>query len=197
MNGTQRGVKMKLSNGLSLSIGNMKIGRTVNFSLSPVKGCCHNCSVCAKSCYAMKAYSLHKSVEAAWDKNLDMVNEDPECLEEIYKYIVSRRKPIEFFRIHTSGDFINREYLLKQCDIAKRTPNVKYLAFTKNYDLINENADMIPENMNVVFSGWTGLEMNNPHNFPVATATECSGSCEICKDRWSIKKGENKYFNKH
>lgn len=200
---------MKLPNGLSLSVGNMKIGRTVNLPISPIQGCCHNCIVCAKSCYAIKAYRLYKNVKAAWDKNLGMINEDPECLEEVYNYIVSRRKPVEFFRIHTSGDFINREYFLKWCDIAKRTPEVNYLAFTKNYDLINENVDMIPENMNVVFSGWTGLAMENPNNFPVAwlndgietripeTATECSGSCETCKDCWSIKKGESKYFNKH
>ena len=33
---------------------------------------------------------------------------------------------------------------MKWCDIAKRTPDVNYLAFTKNYDLINENVNMIP-----------------------------------------------------
>ena len=106
------------------------------------------------------------------------------------------------FRFHVGGDIIDNMYFDYMVAIARDFPATKFLAFTKKYEIVNDyisNGDTIPDNMSIVFSSWIGLEMINPHSFPVAwyqdgtetripeSAIECFGTCDSCGICWNLK----------
>ena len=122
-----------------------------------------------------------------------------------------------FFRFHVSGDIPDSVYFAHMIDIADRNQHCEILCFTKKYDIVNDYLNLggkIPENLHIVFSGWTGLEMNNPYSLPEAhvrykdgtttakpTAKECGGNCTDCLltegGCWSLQSGEQVIFNEH
>lgn len=196
-----------------LSKGNSKIGNIMNISLTPIKSCIGLENVCAKDCYAMKAYKQYPNTRKAWDANYIMATDFPELFflhihNELCKY------KGKYFRWHVAGDFLSREYYARCCKLALEFPQIRFLAFTKQYDIVNYFADkkMIPsENFNVVFSSWPAYKMDNPHNFPVAWMNDkagvedripadsfvCPGSCDECYACWGFGKGQSVVFTQH
>ena len=58
--------------------------------------------------------------------------------------------------------------------VARKNPEVKFMAYTKKYDLVNKYFDKggkeFPDNYTLRFSEWDkSWEVPNPHNLPVAT----------------------------
>jgi hypothetical protein len=152
-------------------------------------------------------------VRKQWDANLEHLERDMEgFFEEIYKKL-SSKITYKFFRWHVGGDLVNAVHFSYIQGIARLLPEIKFLIFTKQYEIINYSVSEqfpFPPNLTVVFSGWPGLEMDNPNNFPVAwmddgtdqripeDAIHCFGSCENCGICWSLK-GVNKdvKFDRH
>ena len=84
-------------------------------------------------------------------------------------------------------------------------------------DSINEyvaNGGEIPENLQLIFSAWPGMPLDNPYNFPTSSprfidgscaapegAKECPGNCSECAVMgagcWTLKAGEGVVFNAH
>ena len=106
----------------------------------------------------------------------------------------------------------NFDYLNACCEIAKRNPEVKFLAFTKQYEIVGEALELglIPSNFNIVFSAWNELIPENKDSVPVAyyddgehedlidpKATVCGGDCQHCKKCFYLGKGESVRFSKH
>lgn len=122
-----------------------------------------------------------------------------------------------FFRFHVSGDMPDNVYFAHMVDIAERNTHCEILCFTKKYEIVNEFLEFggkIPNNLHIVFSGWRGLNMNNPFNLPEAhvryrdgtttacdSAKECGGNCTECAITdggcWSLGYGEQVVFNEH
>ena len=165
-----------------------------------------------------------------------MIVKDPETYwREVEASIMMSR----FFRFHVSGDIPSTEYFAKMVEVAKRNPHCEILCFTKKYEIVSEYIDkkyldsifgttihpqlynlwmiaesFIPKNLHRVFSGWTGLQMYNPYQFPEAhvryrdgsttarkDAIECSGNCTECAltegGCWRLQKGQQVVFNEH
>lgn len=197
---------------MKISKGNTKVPYA-NVSLTPIKSCKGCSDICGKDCYAMKSYKQYPAVRAAWDGNLEQATLDIDSyFTEILKFLKTYKKP--FFRWHVAGDIISMAYFDYMLKIAYEFPDIKFLAFTKQYSIVNtvitEQHGIVPQNLSIVFSSWTGLPMHNPHGFPVAwyqdgtetripdTAILCSGSCEHCNICWSLKNiGRDVVFNKH
>lgn len=193
-----------------ISDRNSKLGKVPNVSLPPIASCRKD-APCKKECYALKAYRMYPNVKTAWNDNLEMVqNNYTQYWTDIADYLSSKRKPVPFFRWHVSGDIIDTEYLYEMCAIATMFPDTTFLAFTKQYDIVNSYPYDIPDNLTIIFSAWPGLEMDNPNNYPVAwyqdgTETRipaehlrCPGNCETCGMCFNIKKtGLDVVFNKH
>lgn len=196
---------------VSISHGNRKMGEIPSVSLPPVVTCAKGCK-CAKKCYAAKLCRIYPSVKSAYDRNLEILNSDWDSywLQVRAAACVSR-----FFRFHVSGDILNAQYLDEMISTAKALPNTDFLAFTKQYHLVNEyvsNVGSIPENLHILFSEWPGMEMPNPHNFPVAHVifkgeqpqknwNICPGNCATCAvggcNCWALKNGEHIAFYEH
>lgn len=198
---------------LSVSLGNTKLGNIPQFNLPPGMTCskeaCKTCLVCG--CYAVKAWKQYKDVRYAWYCNYMGLTHYPHEVEKALFSFFSRnrRKPLQFFRIHSSGDFFAAWYLLMWCRIAAAFPDIRFLAFTKQFDVLRSvGRDRIPENMIVYLSGWEGLTVPEDLRklYPVAdcvpegmpapeNSTECAGDCRNCKH--CFISGKNTYFHKH
>lgn len=175
---------------VKISLKNSKLGRIRNISLPPVIAC-RGGVPCTKKCYALKAYRQYKQTRAAWSHNLDCWHDDPRSyFDSIYEQL--RGLKPNYFRWHVAGDIQNKRYLDGMIDIACALPDWHFLAFTKQYSIVNSHIDLhgdLPPNLKIVMSEWPGLTMENPHNLPVATfdakhGTDCPGSCASCKLCW-------------
>lgn len=197
---------------VKISSGNSKMGSISSVSLPSVLTC-RVCD-CQKKCYARKLERLRPAVRNAYAHNLDVLQNDPTTYwREVEASVMMSR----FFRFHVSGDIPNDVYFQHMVDIARTNTHCEILCFTKKYEIVNEHLHIIgelPRNLHIVFSGWPGLEMNNPYNMPEAhvrfrdgsttareNALDCGGNCAECATTdagcWVLKPGEQVVFDEH
>lgn len=190
-----------------VSKGNSKLGNIYNINLPAIITCIPN-APCSKDCYACKGMYRFKNVKARYMENLTAYNENStQVLIDILNQLPDNKHG--FCRWHSSGDIVDYDYLFMMSLIAKARPNIKFLCFTKKYDLVNGflgKYDM-PKNLTIIFSLWEGLDCYNPFDLPTSTVAEhniyqeiaypCSGHCEDCFVCWKMGKGEQVIFNKH
>lgn len=205
-----------------ISKGNTKMGALQSVSLPSIITC-RKCD-CNTKCYARKIERLRPNVAKSYQRNLRILQEDP---EKYWREVEAAIMVSRFFRFHVSGDIINLDYLYKMIEIAARHKHTEILCFTKQYEIINQAIDdyrgicedafvedVIPKNLHIIFSGWPGLHMVNPYNFPEAhvkfrdgsttanaNAYLCGGNCTECAivgcGCWSLKAGEQIVFDEH
>lgn len=197
---------------VKFSKGNSKMGDICSVSLPSVVTC-RVCD-CQKKCYARKLERLRPTVARAYAHNLRVLQEDSVTYwREVEASIMMSR----FFRFHVSGDIPDDTYFEHMVDIARTNTHCEILCFTKKYDIVNNHINIIgalPKNLHIIFSGWPGLDMDNPHLLPEAhvrfrdgttTAREdahnCGGNCTecACTDAgcWVLKPGEQVIFDEH
>lgn len=195
---------------VNISKGNSKMGLIYSVSLPPITSCRKN-APCAKGCYALKGTFLFPNVTNSYKNNLDFFNESP---KEFELSILKQLPMYGVFRWHVAGDILNDDYFLMMIRIAKKLKNVKFLAFTKKYELVNEylsQGNKIPKNLKIVFSAWNGLDLKNENKFSVAyvhdennldtripkNALPCNGDCSQCMVCWGLRKNQSVVFAKH
>jgi len=204
---------------VSISEGNVKMGKIKSVSVMPFLTCAA-CTreTCGPDCYAarMVLYGLHAgTTRQAWAKNTVLAIDNPGA------YWAQVRKASgkeSYFRFHVGGDIINDSYFAEMIATAKTNPGTHYLAFTKKYEIVNRycdangGRDAIPENMQIIFSCWTGITVPNPYKFPETDVIMpdvkpspdmviCGGNCETCiasgAGCWNLKANEKLWFYLH
>ena len=162
---------------ISISRNNKKMGLIPSVSL-PAIVTCNAAAPCARPgslCYAqaMEKNTHHSSVIKSYYKNLLCWLYDPDAY---FLQVKAAAVVSGFFRYHVSGDIPNAQYFKCMIDTARAVPHCQFLAFTKQYKIVNDFLDaggVIPENLHVIFSSWFNWKCPNPHGLPV---------CEIVKD---------------
>ena len=124
---------------------------------------------CGGACYARFLNGYRKTVRDAYLQNYNIYREDPNGYFESLYLWVSAKKP-EYFRYHSSGDIPDSRYFAGMVDLANRIPEAVFMAYTKQYDIVNgwmaEHGGEIPENLHIWFSGWgTAISFENPYHF--------------------------------
>ena len=198
-------------NPVSISKGNSKMGAIPSVSLPPVITC-KNCATCAKKCYAAKLCRLYPSVRKSYENNLEVLKTDRNAY---FAQVKASAMMTRFFRFHVSGDIIDLDYLDRMCKLAREVKGTQFLAFTKNYEDVNEyfKNHRKPQNLKLIFSlPFDGAMINNPHNLPTAAVIlkgnepkanykVCGGNCTECACQgvgcWELKKGETIAFYEH
>ena len=196
---------------VSISTGNVKMGAIPSVSL-PACVTCNPSAPCFKKCYAAKLARLRPSVRTAYENNLSALNTDPAAY---WLQVKSAASMSRFFRYHVSGDIPNYDYFWNMIKTALELPNTTFLAFTKQYHLVNtylSHGGTIPENLKVIFSNWGEWKCENTHGLPtsevILKGTEpaddwkiCGGNCTECACRgvgcWELKNGETIAFYEH
>lgn len=196
---------------LSISKGNAKMGAIPSVSL-PAGVTCNPDAPCFKKCYALRIERRYKQSKAAYQNNLDILENSPELF---WIQVKAAASVTRFFRYHVSGDIPNIEYLNNMVNLAHELPNTTFLAFTKQYPIINayiNGGAVLPDNLKIIFSNWGAWQCENPHNLPVCeiilkgNAPDdnwkiCGGNCTECACRgvgcWELKHGETIAIYEH
>ena len=206
---------MSYNFSISISRGNIKMGSIPSVSLPPIITCSNRAiGTCNKKCYACKICRYSKEAKAAYNRNLDILKNNPDLF---FQDVDLALKTNRFFRFNVSGDIYNKDYFEKLCEIVKNNKRCECLLFTKKWEIVNDykkSGGKIPRNFHIIFSGWIGLKIDNPYKFPEAhiilkdgqtTAKDgakyCSGNCFECALNcggcWTLKKGEQVLFREH
>lgn len=191
---------------VSISRGNIKMGAIPSVSL-PACTTCNPNAPCFKKCYALRMARRRQSVADAYARNLSILNSDPGAY---WLQVKTAAITTRFFRYHVSGDIPNIEYFAQMVQTAHDLPGTTFLAFTKQYKIVNQYIDAfgggtIPENLKILFSNWGAWKCENPHGLPVCEIVLkgsepapdwkiCGGNCTECACRgvgcWELKNGE-------
>lgn len=201
---------------VSISRGNRKMGAIPSVSLPPVITCAKD-APCVKKCYACKMCRLYKNVRESYARNLDILNEN---WGEYWEQVRDAVKMATYFRFHVSGDIPNAAYFKEMAITAKNAPHCQILAFTKQYDIVNNYIAAfgeLPENLHVIFSLWDlawNANVSNPYNLPMSAVIFkgaewkaeymdkiCPGNCFECACKgmgcWTLGAGETIAFYEH
>ena len=199
-----------------ISTTNTKLsGQIPSVNLPPIRTCRKN-APCSHLCYATKGNFTFPNVKESHINNLACFIDNPKkYFDDIIAYLnglVSYR----YFRYHSSGDIVNEEYFEGMIRVAKKCKSVKFLCFTKKFEIINNylaNGGKIPSNLHIVFSAWDkNFKVDNPYNLPMTyvdfknkelnpnipeLAIPCVGKCYECQSCWSLQKGQSVVFHQH
>lgn len=207
------GVKSGSIHNVHISKGNTKMGDVASVSLLPFNTCPACCaSTCGAACYAAKLANLRPNVLKNYAENTAIAVLQP---DSYFAQVKTAMAGVRFFRFHVSGDIINAEYFRRMVEAAQENPHCEVLVFTKRYAAVNQYIDSfgaLPANLHVLFSGWSNLTPENPHNLPETNVIErgaepadnwkiCGGNCFECgitgSGCWAAKHGEVVAFHKH
>lgn len=119
---------------VSISGGNIKMGKISSVSLPAIVTCRKDCE-CCKKCYAAKIERLRKTVKVAYQRNWKILQNDPALYwRQVEAAIMLQR----YFRFHVSGDIPSKKYLKNMVEISARQPHCQILCFTKRFDFVND-----------------------------------------------------------
>ena len=193
-----------------ISRKNMKLGTIRNVNLSPLKTCqempCLN-----KGCYSMKAYRLYPDTRESWNHNVSMVAKDIVGFFDSIIFYLNKSKQ-KYFRWHAAGEIPSQEYFNQMVRVALSCPQIKFLVFTKKYEL---DFSKTPSNLQIIPSSWPGWKfpkgyLSTKRTIPIAWMEDgtdtrikrwgknpraCPGSCVTCKACWTSKR--DIIFHKH
>lgn len=199
------------NNTVSISRGNSKMGAIPSVSL-PACVTCNPCAPCFKKCYARRLSARRATVRDAYARNLEILTNDPGAY---WLQVKAAAITTRFFRYHVSGDIPNAEYLYNMVALAWELPETNFLAFTKQYTIVNDfldNGGRYPANLKIIFSNWGAWKCENPYYLPeceiVLNDAEpapnwkiCGGNCTACACAgigcWELKNGETIAIYEH
>ena len=169
--------------------GNLSMKNVFTWNLPSKLTCPNSTELCRKSCYAVKAERPYRPnvLPSRMDNwNCSMKESFPEDMKAIIKGKTLTSKSFTgYFRIHESGDFYNQKYLDDWKLICSYFKRIKFLAYTKSFDLDFSNR---PKNMEIVVSVWEDTNLSKvPKGFPISysgmkgnKAIKCEGGREKC-----------------
>ena len=129
--------------------------RLFNFGISAYKShstgkvTCPFAKECIKFCYARKGSFIWSNTKKAYEKRY-LLTKEPDLFKDKITEAIKRRKATHI-RIHDSGDFYNRDYILQWFEIMREFPEVTFYAYTKSKMLFDE-FDFLPHNFTVIYS---------------------------------------------
>lgn len=173
-----------------LTIGNLKISKSVALFDLPTSVCRKSC----EKCYAKRSEKIYKNVLPKRNRNLEAALKDN--FEDKIANEISKSKA-NTFRIHSSGDFFSQDYIDKWTNIIKKHPSIKFYAYTKSKgykDLDFKKIEKL-KNFNLIDS-MTPLGVNygnkeycnklvNEYNYTLCPCApgkhiSCGEECKLC-----------------
>lgn len=160
------------SNLISVNNGNTKTGLGCLTLSMPVLTC-RDDAPCKKSktCYCMKGRQVFPTVCGAYYRNWRIWNQNPQLFEKQLNSIITL-SGLSLFRYNDAGEIVDSEYLAMMYRVALNHPDVRFLAYTKKYKMVNDfiaNNNIIPNNLTIRYSMWDKTwKVPNPFNLPTA-----------------------------
>jgi hypothetical protein len=191
-----------------ISVGmNRKLNKKIGlFNLPPGKTCPGATRECMQFCYAKKADRCYKSARDSRERNWE-ASKQPDFVAKFVQEVKDRG--LTMVRLHESGDVYDQLYLDKILEICRQLPDVKFLMYTKSFQL---NFSGAPRNLVIYWStsdssalipdqGCKAHLLLKGQTPPAGYVTcdqgglekhYCGSNCTIC---WAGK--QNVYFDQH
>ena len=204
---------VRLPSGFAIQKGNRKLGPIPSFSTLPGVTCQPGVP-CRDGCYAIKMCRIYADTRRIWAENTALIqsNAFQRLEDELSEYIAVFG--VRAFRWHVSGDIPDEAYLYMMCNVADNCPDCQFFAFTKNYQLVADRWECIPDNLCIILSAWGDYQPTpeQAERFAVSyvvdkkgrltvpdgvNATACPGYCLACRHCMTAKHGDHIAFNKH
>jgi hypothetical protein len=100
------------------------------FSIPARLTCPGATAACLKSCYAAKGHFRRPSVADKYARNLRAARR-PGFVNQMVRELRAHR--VETLRVHVAGDFETAEYVEKWTEIAARSPQTAFYAYTRSW----------------------------------------------------------------
>lgn len=197
---------------LHISQGNSKMGAIPSFSLPSGLTCSPQArETCRRDCYYRRHCERFPLVRQYGRQNLKACMDSLKEAEEYLNWYFDNSAAPRLFRIHVGGDFFNLKYFAMWIRIISSHPNTRFLAFTKQFDVIAAYKEELPENFSLVLSAWPSMDIPPElmQRFPIAwmqdgtedripdDAVECTGNCTECGAMCWTLSGRDVVFKKH
>ena len=119
-------------NGITCSMGNKKLDKSILIFNLPSGKTCPNCKDCLSTCYARKAEKLYPSVLPCRESNYQSSLKSSFMDDMILIIDKAIKYGITAVRVHESGDFYSFKYAMAWGSIADHFPRLKFFAYTKS-----------------------------------------------------------------
>ena len=166
--------------------------RLYNFGISAYKShstgkvTCPFAKDCIKFCYARKGSFIWSNTKKAYEKRY-LLTKEPDLFKSKITDAIKRRKATHV-RIHDSGDFYNRNYILQWFEIMRQFEDVTFYAYTKSKMLFDE-FDFLPHNFTIIYS--LGSRFDNLINQDVDRHSKIFYSMEEMNKQGYINASDN------
>ena len=137
---------------IHISTNISKLGTGIPALNLPAGITCRANAPCRTKCYACKGRFCFNSVKESCMRNFRIWQNNPIRFE---KEVSGLARFAQYFRWHSSGDIVNAEYLQMMVRVAEECSTTKFLAFTKQYEIVNAylNAgNLLLDNLSIVDS---------------------------------------------
>tara|TARA_B100001250_G_C19734542_1_gene760140 strand:+ start:588 stop:1196 length:609 start_codon:yes stop_codon:yes gene_type:complete len=126
--------------------------RVFNFGIPAYKSAsgrltCPFAKECIKFCYARKGAYIWSNVSPAFEKRYQITLQH-DFVRHMSEEIEIKRP--DYIRVHDSGDYYSREYLMKWLEIAAIHPHIRFYSYTNCVDMLKK-VDL-PENYDIIYS---------------------------------------------
>jgi len=160
-----------INDEITIATSNRKLGSQVCGLSMPNKITCRTDSPCLKNCYCNKGPQAFANVYGTYCKNLRLYHElGDEFFDKWSAYF--KFSGYRYCRIFDSGDCPDANFFKGIIKVCKENSNVKFLMYTKKYNIVNEYLDknkILPKNLKVYFSAWDkNWIIDNPYNLQIA-----------------------------
>ena len=127
------------------------------------------------SCYCEKGRQAFAKNKACRLRNWRILQENREDYWEQVEFRL-KHSPLPYFRYNDAGEIPDYQYITEMVELAEKFPDIKFLAYTKMYEMVNQwiydhgdSADVLPENLCIRFSPWDkDWYVPNPYDLPMA-----------------------------
>lgn len=136
-------------------------------------------STCS-SCYAMKGRYVFNSTKAVMYRRFDRIFK-PMWVEAMVLSIAINETS-GYFRWHDSGDLQNLQHLDNIVRIAKFLPEIKFWLPTREYKVVSDYADVVPQNLTIRFSAHmidSVKEVANKEHSSIVISNEAKATLDV------------------
>jgi hypothetical protein len=150
-------------------------------------------------CYAASQEAVYSNTRNQRHNNFDLLlskktsDEMADLIVDSIQAEIPMREKI--FRIHSSGDFFNLQYLQAWIKVAERMPNIKFYAYTKSIPYWVALKDQIPNNLILTASLGSKhdkLIMDNNLKYSVVVFSNEEAENYVLPKYWQEKLGREK-----
>ena len=122
---------------------------------------CPGACLCAQGCFAVKGRM--GTMRVCKERRYDCLwlTRQPDFVVRMAREITGElkgrgHKPVEYVRIHDSGEFYSLQYFKSWMNICRLFPQLKFWAYTKMTKMVKDHHSNVPPNLQIVFSegGW-------------------------------------------